>query len=265
LSISSCNNPPAKTHGPIVLGDSATIVTEHDPKKLEDLVTDLNPQIPPSTPAPDTAKKVPAAGADTAKPAVAAVNPPQAAAPVSGPALKAEFKETTVTITGIDVKIAGKADLQKANGAVYTLNDKDFNAKNLLATGNVTKVSQRYQSIVILHSKMGDLPLDALTETTDWEPVKGSNGQYPVAGLDEHSLEYATANSGSIRNAVSKACQRRHYSRKKMQEYLSLVSGVRAANQKPLQVTLRSIMWKVDGKDAQGHLFSKQLRVDVPM
>ena len=41
----SCNNVQTKNHGPIVLGDSSTIVTENDPDKLRDLVTDLKPEI----------------------------------------------------------------------------------------------------------------------------------------------------------------------------------------------------------------------------
>ena len=41
----SCKNMPTQTHGPIVLGDSSVIVTETDPQKLQDLVTDLKPTI----------------------------------------------------------------------------------------------------------------------------------------------------------------------------------------------------------------------------
>src|ERR1022692_2514778 len=44
----SCNSMPSKNHGPIVLGDSSTIVTETDPDKLHDLVTDLQPVIKPA-------------------------------------------------------------------------------------------------------------------------------------------------------------------------------------------------------------------------
>jgi len=41
---------PSENHGPIVLGDSSTIVTETDPARLKDLVTDLKPVISSSEP-----------------------------------------------------------------------------------------------------------------------------------------------------------------------------------------------------------------------
>jgi hypothetical protein len=75
----SCKDMPAQHHGPIVLGDSSTIVTEKDPQKLQDLVTDLQPTItePKDTtpPAPEKAPetKVP----DTTKKTVVAETPKQ--------------------------------------------------------------------------------------------------------------------------------------------------------------------------------------------
>jgi len=73
------------------------------------------------------------------------------------------------------------------------------------------------------------------------------------------------ANGNAIRNAVMKACNKRHMNRKKMQEWLAALGNVKKANQKPLVIVLRSVMWKIDGKDPQGKIFSKQIRVDVPM
>ena len=48
ISLFSCKDMPNQTHGAIVLGDSSTIVTERDPQKLQDLVSDLKPEIPPA-------------------------------------------------------------------------------------------------------------------------------------------------------------------------------------------------------------------------
>ena len=264
--IISCNNAPSKNHGPIKLGDSSTIITETDPQKLQDLVTDLTPVIPSNIPS-DTAKPAPAP-VDTPK---AKSNTVVAAAPAAaplpaGPGLKAEFKEVTVMIPGIDAKQAGKPNLQNANGAVYTLVSGNLHNSTLRTTGNVTKVSQRYQSVIVLKGKNGNLPLESLGSTTSWEQVSGGNGNYPVKGISESELEYPDANANAIRNAVSKSARSRRLSNKKAQEWLSVLgNNVRSANQKPLVVTLRSIMWKIDGKDANGKIFSKQIRIDVPM
>ena len=261
----SCKDMPPKSHGPIVLGDSSTIVTETDPQKLRDMVADLHPVIP--EPKDTTENHAQAAAPDTAakaKPPVATTAPPAQTLP-NVPGLKAEFKDVSVLIPGLNVKQSGKADLHKANGAVYTLVSGDINGNTLKLSGNITKVSQRYQSVVVLKNNMGTLPLETLSVTTDWETVKGSNNQYNITDLDSKSLEYPHVSGSAIRSAVSKAAKRHRYSRRKIEDLEESIHRVKAVNQKPLNVMLRSVMWKIDGKDANGKAFSKQIRVDIPM
>ena len=257
----SCNNSPKGNHGPIKLGDSSTIVTEEDPQKLQDLVVDLNPVIPPSTPTEDSTKKE---GTEVPKDTVKAT---ASAAPTpSGPGLKAEFKEVTVMLPGLNAKQSGKPNLLNANGAVYTWQSGNINGNTLRTTGNVTKVAQRYQSTVVLRGKNGDLPLNELSSTTSWATVNGSNGAYPVKGLGDNELFADPATPAEIKNAVLKAARARRLSKKKTDEWMELLGKTpRSVTQKPLLVTLRSVMWKIDGKDDKGKLFSKQIRVDVPM
>ncbi len=264
IFIFSCKDVPTKNHGPIKLGDPSTIVTESDPQKLQDLVTDLTPVIPSNIP-PDTAKEEPKA--DTPQKAAVATAPPPAAAPIpSGPGLKAEFKEVTIMLPGLDAKQAGKPNLMNANGAVYTWTSGNINGNVMRTTGNVTKVSQRYQSVVLLKGKNGNLPLEDLSVTTPWQQVNGGNGAYPVRGLGENDLKFEDADASDIRNAVTKAGRQRHLSKKKIDEWMTVLGkNVRTANQKPLVVTLRSVMWKIDGKDEKGKIYSKQIRIDVPM
>ena len=264
----SCNDAPSKNHGPIVLGDSATIVTENDPQRLKDLVTDLQPVIPETK---DTTEVQPAAAAqDTSKKAkpntTATVAAQQVQAPLpDGPGLKAEFKEVTVMVPGLNAKQAGRPNLKNANGAVYTFENGNLNGSTLRVTGNITKVSQRYQSVVVLKNELGSLPVESLSTTTAWTAMKGSNNQYRITDLDAKSLDFPDVGANAIRSAVSKAAKRHHFSRRKVEEWENSVRRVRAANQKPMYVMLRSVMWKIDGKDANGRIFSKQIRVDMPM
>ncbi|MBC7553612.1 MAG: hypothetical protein H7257_06495 [Taibaiella sp.] len=86
-----------------------------------------------------------------------------------------------------------------------------------------------------------------------------------ITGLSENELQFADADNRDIRNAVQKSARSRRLSSKKTQEWLSVMGNPRTANQKPLMVVLRSVMWKIDGKDAAGKMFSKQIRVDIPM
>src|SRR6185437_1739139 len=119
--------------------------------------------------------------------------------------LLAEFKDVAVLITNISAKIAGHPNLQKVNGAVYTLVSGNLNGTTMRLTGTITKVSQRYQTVILLKNNMGTLELDAFTTTTDWEAIRGGNNQYRITGLDVQSLDHPDANANSIRNAVAKA------------------------------------------------------------
>ena len=262
----SCKNAPSNNHGPIVLGDTSTIVTENDPQRLKDLVADLQPVIPePENPDSAAAKTNTVAAVDTAKKAKStAVAPPAQALPdVAG--LKAEFKEVTVLIPGLSAKQAGRPNLQNANGAVYTFISGNVNGNTIRVTGNITKVSQRYQTIAVLKNELGALPIDALSTTTEWEALKGSNNQFKITDLDQKSLEYPNVGTNAIRSAVMKAARRHRFSRKKVAEWENSIRRVRTVNQKPLYIILRSVMWKIDGKDVNGKIFSKQIRVDMPI
>ena len=268
----SCKNAETHSHGPIVLGDSSTIVTEADPQRLQDLVTDLKPNITSSEPkdTEETAAKTPPKGKapDTARKAapVAAKQPaPAAPAALNGNGLKADFNIMSLLITNIAAKLSGKPDLSHANGAVYTWQSGTINGNLIKVTSNVTKVSQRYQTVVVLKNELGVLPLESLSNTTDWEPLKGLNNIYRIAGLDDKSLEAPEANRSDIHAAVSKAAKRHRFSRRKVQDWEASVRNVKSVNQKPLFVTLRSVMWKIDGKDAAGKVFSKQIRIDIPL
>ncbi len=266
----SCKDSPSKNHGPIVLGDSSTIVTENDPAQLQDMVTDLKPVLTSSVKKDTTDEDNHTAAtpkADTPKKTAVAVAPPKPAAaqPVTGNGLRADFTETTVLITNVNGKIAGKADLHRANGAVYTMTSGTLNGSLIKVSGNITKVSQRYQTMVVVKNELGTLPVESLASTTNWQPLKGTGNTYRIAGLESKSLDEPDGNRNTIRNAVGKAAKRHHMSRKKVQEWENSVRNARETNQKPLYVTLRSVMWKIDGKDDKGRMFSKQIRIDIPM
>lgn len=266
VAIISCKDNSPKNHGAIKLGDSSTIVTELDPNKLQDLVTDLQPVIP-SHVVPDSVKtEETTASVDTVKKLTATPIANPAPPLPTGTGLKAEFKEVTVFLGGLEAKQSGKPNLQNANGAVYTWTSGNINGNVIRTTGNVTKVSQRYQSVVVLKGKNGNLPLESLSLTTPWQQVTGNNGSYPIRGLGETEMKFEEADAGDIKDAINKAGRQRRLSRKKVDEWMDVLGkNVRAANQRPLVVTLRSVMWKIDGKDEKGKMYSKQIRMDVPM
>lgn len=258
----SCKNMSTPNHGPIVLGDSSTIVTEKDPQKLRDLVTDYKPEIPSSTENPDTPAKA-ATKTDTVRTKVSTTSASSSLPSVAG--LKAEFSDVSVLIPNVAAKQAGKQNLQHASGAVYTLESGNINGNTISVAGNVTKVSQRYQTAVVLKSNIITMIVEPLSLTTSWEPLKGAGNHYNITGLDASSLESSEARPAAIRAAVVRAAQRRRLSRRKIQELENSIRHVRSVDQKPFSVVLRSVMWKIDGKDDKGRPFSKQIRIDMPL
>lgn len=264
--IYSCKNTQSQNHGAIVLGDSSTIVTEKDPQRLQDLVTDLKPTIQPAE-TKDTAVAQAPPKAPENKPAqpAAATPPKQNATVPAGAGLTIDFKVASVLIPNVVAKQSGNPNLEHANGATYMWTSGSINNNLLKVSPNITKVSQRYQTVIVLKNELGVLPLESLTTLVAWTPLKGVNNVYRITGLDERSLDYSEAGRSEIRNAVSKSARRHRMSRRRVRDWENSVRNARATNQKPLYVVLRSVMWKIDGKDANGKFFSKQIRIDMPL
>ena len=264
LVFTACSETKSVKNGPIVLGDSSTIVTEEDPKKLKDLVAELEPVIPPSENKDTEVQKTEDAPAKDSPATQAPVK--EQPKPVAANGIQANFKGVSVVLENINGKLAGNPNLERANGAVYTWLSGEINGSKIkVSGGDVQKVSQRYQTAVLLKSRYGDLLIDGLSTTSSWAAVRGSNGTYHISGLDSKSVEYTDAGPAEIRSAVQKAGRRRRMSRKNLEELMRSIKHVRDAGQKPFIVELRSVMWKIDGKDAQGRNFSKQIRLDIPL
>lgn len=270
IFIASCGGNENPNRGkPIVLGDPATIVTEHDSQYLQDLVADIKP-IQEITPVADTnTAQQPAQQTqpEVTKPAEPVKpEPPKEAEASSGKGLTISFKELTVFIPNITTRQYKQKKAQNPNGATYELATGNLNGSQLKITGgNITKVSMRYQTVIVVKNELGKLPLESLSNTADWKILKGSNNVFPIGGLDAKHLDYLKASPSAIRNAVSRSARNKRINKKTEQKWLNSVKNVKAANQKPLTVVLRSVMWKIEGKDEKGKPYQKQLRLDIPL
>jgi hypothetical protein len=259
----ACDNSSSnkKSEGEaIVMGDPSTIITEKDSAHLRDMVADLKPEelaLPIDSVPPKKADTVKAAGTVAEKTADKAP-----AQNVSG--LSIAFKEVTILVPGVTAKLAGKTNLEKANSATYQLTDGKINGNGIqVSGGTITNVSMRYQSEVSIKNNLGTLELDALGSTSGWKTIKGNNGSYNITGLNDNQLATAKITPGAIKNAVSKKARQRRMNRKTEQQWQASVRNVRSANQKPMDVSLRAVMFKIDGKDKAGKSFSKQVRIDL--
>lgn len=272
ILLQSCGNDSPNRGKPIVLGDPATIITETDSQYLQDFVADVKPLQPVTTelPATDTAVQTEAPKEET-KPEEQTQTAEQkaeekTAAASKGNGLKVEFKEITILIPNIGTRTYKQQDTRKANGATYEITSGTL-VGNQIKTGGgtVTKVSQRYQTVIVVKNNLGTLVLESLNRTTDWQTLKGGNNTYNITGLGNNQLQYIKASPAAIKNAVTRASRNKRMNRATEQKWLKSVSKVRDANDKPLVVLLRSVMWKIEGKDASGKPYQKQLRLDIPL
>ncbi|MEI8278634.1 MAG: hypothetical protein WCG87_02655 [Bacteroidota bacterium] len=250
LLLSCSQGKKANIGKPIVLGDSSTIVTESDPQYLQDYVADMHPNI-----TTDSAKK------DTAKTAVATT---PVAAPAAGKeGLNIAFGDVTVFIP--NVSTAEAKHPIKGNGATYQMTKGDLNGNKIQVTGgSISKVSMQYQTGIIASNDLGKLALTTLSHSSSWLALKGSNGFYDITGLEDTKLEYTHANAGAIRTAVTKAVRARHLNRRVADKWLNSIRSTRSIDNDPLEKSLRSVIFKIEGKDAAGKAFTKQVRLDLP-
>ena len=246
-----------------MLGDSSTIVTEGDPVYLQDQVPDLQPaseetpeEQPATTPSADTATA-------PAKPAEQPAAPKPA---ITGNGLTAAFKEVTVFIPNIVTRSYNRQqDLKNASGATYELTSGNLSGNQLkIASGTVQKVTQRYQTHIILQDGPDKLVLESLgAYSSEWQTLNGSNGAYTIAGLEPSRLQFKDARPAAIRNAVQQAARKARMSRAETDDWVDFARAVKAANQKPCAVVLSSISWRISGKDAAGKAFNKEIRMDM--
>lgn len=253
----ACNTPDQfNSRGPIILGDSSMIVTETDSQYLSDIVTDFQPV----TPQPERTPQEAPHPADTA---IAA--PLAATAPAEAKGLHVDFDEIQVFIADITTTSFSHSASNKKNAA-YMLTDGNLagNKLQFSGEGTVTRVNQRYETVLAVEGTSGPLVLESLAQTSGWKTLKKEKDEVVLSGLEASKLTYFKATQSRIRSEVTKAARAQRMNRQEQQAYLNAVRNVRTANQKPMTVLLRYVIWQISGQDSKGRPFTKELRIDMP-
>ncbi|MDI9319599.1 MAG: hypothetical protein QM530_03900 [Phycisphaerales bacterium] len=264
VCVQACDSSNAhKTRGAIVFGDSATIVNEKDPQYLSDNVADFVPAkaevsakdtvtIPEKTTVEVTSSPKPISNNEIPK--------------NSAKGLEVPFKGLTITISGIEVRNNKTIDWEKAKGVAYTIEKGNLANSSLTCKGaTVNKVMQRIQTVVLLKTKSGkNIKLSGLpTYSTEWQTLKGNGGTYVLSGVSDNRLPYRQQFSlKAAKNAVQKASRANRMNRKEEELLLKSVNRLRAYNQAPLSIALKSVIWKISAKDAVGKPIEKEVRID---
>ncbi|RYD59467.1 MAG: hypothetical protein EOP56_00975 [Sphingobacteriales bacterium] len=265
------------TGKPIVLGDTSTIVTETDSAYLKDFVEDIKPSSASSAPPADSSTTP---MASTLAPDTAAKQPTQPEQPVAKTekeetekeevsvgeeGLAIVFKNVSVVIPGIKARSgSSQKAISNAASVTYQLTRGTLNNKQIkVSGGTVESISQKVQSVIEVRNNLGTLELSNLTATSGWEKLRGGKNAYTISALTASQLPEPRISPSSLRSAVSRAAKAQRMKKAKEQQWLAAIKNVRRADQKPLRLSMKSVTWKIDGKDASGKRYSKQVRMDI--
>lgn len=263
LLTASCGEPASKQgKGAIVLGDSASIVTERDSQYLKDEVMDIEPR---SKIVVDTAVTVPAHKPETTTPSKDTATTAKRQPEEAGQAI--DFGGAKVVLTGLKLKEPRRQNPAQENGLTYALSSGNLGSAKLVVYGakNIT-VKQKYQSRLVLKSDLGTVDLrDLGLYTSGWNNVSGNNaGNSQSFALNAlHRLTFSQVNNNKIKNATDRELRKRRTNSRTIQNWLKEIKGVRSASDDPCEIMLDNVQWQISGTDEKGKTFHKTIRVDA--
>lgn len=250
----SCNNQKITNNNsnkPIILGDSSTIVTEHDAKYLQDF--DFGDAVPMAAPSLQSEVVTPAT--DTV---IEATNTVSVA-----DGQNIAFGSVKMMFVGLNLKEIRKQNPEKEDGLTYTLLSGQMNKNKLSISGvKQVRVRQRYQTRLSLSSDLGLVDLrDLGMYTSEWSNLPYKNGVIEMTGLDK--VDFTQVNNAKIKSALDKELRKRKTNSKVLQSWMNEVKSVRNANDKPCDVILDNVQWQISGTDIKGVNFHKNIRLEL--
>lgn len=258
IGLLSCDETNTRTASrPIIMGDSATIVTETDSFYLQNMVMDVKAQ-PVEVPIQTEAVLV---KSDSVTPQIANTESPSTA---SG--FEIDFGTFKAVFTGIEAIEFRTQNPAKDDGVSYKVSKGDLIKSELIFTGvQSIAVSERYQSNLVLDAKGDVLKLDKLgTFTSDWKTVNmnKSNQQFSTSLSSLNQLSFKSVNNAAIKKAINDELRTKRGSQKTIEEWGRQVAKMKSEKDAPGKIILNNVQWKVTGKDSKGNSFTKLIRMD---
>lgn len=257
-SLASCKDLSSSSdRGPIVLGDSSTIVTETDSQYLVNLVTDL--ELKPATSLQESNPATPVQP-DTVK---AAVAEPVAAKTDIASGFSINFDGVKIVWSGLGAKELKPQNPQQQNSLSYLLQSGKLPQSKMIFYGvkNVT-VKQRYQSSLILQSPSGKVDLKGLGfYTAPWTELKGKEYSYALSSLGDPT--YMEVSKARIRREAETVLRNKRTKNSLIQDWVREINKAKSVQQKPYEILLENVQWQISGTDDQGKTFQKNIRIDA--
>lgn len=260
---SACQNgieaESSNRFGAIVLGDSATIVTETDTNFLKNNVADLEPQELVQTLSVKPENQEPAAQIEAEKEL-----PSTPTASTNEPVFTINFgRGVLVTFTGITTRTFRKQDPEKDAGVSYAVVTGELSESVLKITGiKNLKVRQRYQTYLFLQSDEEELSLRNMGGyLSDWKILPANTSSFSLEDLK--NLNFKSVSYNTIRTATSRAARTARLSSQKTNFWLQKIRKTRSANDEPCLIKLDNVQWQVSGQASDGRSFFKTIRLDA--
>lgn len=237
--------------GPIVLGDSASIVTESDTQYLRDEVLDIEPK-----------RLAEQAAAPPAKAAPEAPKPP-----VKEEGATIDLGTVKIVLPGIQLRERKGQNAERESSLSYTLTSgKPENTKLLVYGAGKVTIRQRYQSRLMLKSSLGSVDLrDLGLYTSGWDNLKVTDNnkaqQATLSSLDR--LGFARVTNSKIKNAADRELRKRRTNSRTIRNWMKEIQRTRSATDKPCEIILDNVQWQISGTDDKGKDFRKSIRVDL--
>lgn len=260
FSFNACKNgieTGNKHRGPIVLGDSASIVTETDATFLQDNVADLEPR--------ELVKTLPKKKEEPA--ATQPIKTEETASDLKtarGTAFTIDFgRGAQVVFTGIRTQTFQKQNPEKDAGVSYAVISGNLSESTLKITGiKKLKVRQRYQAYLVLQSGNSILSLQNMGGyLSDWKTLQFNNSSVSLSDLKNPGFKSVSHNT--IRTATSRAARSARLSKQKTNFWLQKIRNTRSVKEEPCQIRLDNVQWQISGQTNDGHRFFKTIRLDA--
>lgn len=261
VALMACGEPKTgKTQSTgIVLGDSATIVTETDSTYLEELVPDFKEPVEAEEPVIVTAKDTPlVAPLAPAADAVKSVDAKQETG------FTLDLGTVKLVYTGIDTKEYKKQDPKTQNGLSYAVTTgKLSNSKLLVYGAKNVKVRQRYQSSLQIKGSLGKLDLPGYY-TSEWisldEKASGKAPSFTFPGIANPT--FINWSAAKIRSTAEAALKKQRISSKNLQSWRKDLKKVRSTKSSPCDIVLQNVQWQISGTDEKGKAFQRTIRME---
>lgn len=264
ISLVSCQDVNTKQFDPIILGDSSLIVTETNPTYLKNDVEDIDPkhtnveiaEVKPII--KDTAAQI---NTTVSKP-IDSINTKQVPKNNVKDFILEIGNNTTIVFENLKTKSYRNQQPDKLNSLTYQRTSGSLENVNVKVTGGkITSVKQKYTSHVVANFKDASFVVTSLGDyNSGYQTIKNNGNNFVAFNLSKPNFK--SVSKKNLQNALGKDAKNKKYNKQLLNKLNKEIKNVQSVNQAPLKVVLKYAVWQINGVDANGKSFSKEIRID---